>query len=162
MTRLAVVVLAIVLLVALLISVVSALASPDPTFQLGSAPRYESTSDTWPREFVPFVTTTTEPKRPPSTKRFHAAGAHPWDALMECEDNDDPSKGPTGWQTHTGNGFEGGLQFTNGTWLAHGGGEFAQHAYDATREQQIVVAERVLAAQGWGAWPTCSRLLGLR
>ena len=43
-----------------------------------------------------------------------------------------------------------------------GGGEFAPDAYLASREQQIVVAERVLASQGWGAWPGCSSKLGLR
>jgi hypothetical protein len=57
--------------------------------------------------------------------------------------------------------FEGGVQFLNSTWLAYGGGEYAQHAYDATKAQQIRVAERLLAAAGWGQWPVCSRRVGL-
>ena len=60
----------------------------------------------------------------------------------------------------SGNGFHGGLQFTPQTWRGFGGGEFAPVAYQASREQQIAVAERVLAKQGWGAWPTCSRKAG--
>ena len=61
---------------------------------------------------------------------------------------------------NTGNGYHGGLQFSQGTWAAHGGGEFAGSANQATREQQIAVAERVLATQGRGAWPVCGHGLG--
>jgi hypothetical protein len=77
-----------------------------------------------------------------------------WDRLAQCE-----SSGQ--WQINTGNGFYGGLQFLPATWLGFGGGEFAPRADLATREQQIIVAERVRAGQGWGAWPECSRKLGL-
>lgn len=58
--------------------------------------------------------------------------------------------------------FHGGLQFHPDTWdwLAPDG--FPEHAYNATREQQIVVGERVLEEQGWGAWPVCSVKVGLR
>ena len=62
----------------------------------------------------------------------------------------------------TGNGFFGGLQFEPGTWRAYGGEAFAPEANQATREQQIVIAQRVLAAQGWLAWPVCSQRPGLR
>ncbi|ODU16968.1 MAG: transglycosylase, partial [Pseudonocardia sp. SCN 72-51] len=62
------------------------------------------------------------------------------------------------WAINTGNGFYGGLQFTLSTWKAYGGSGSPQ---GASREQQIAVAERVLAGQGWGAWPACSRKLGL-
>ena len=65
------------------------------------------------------------------------------------------------WHINTGNGYHGGLQFNPQTWQANGGGEFAATADQASREQQIVVAERVLASQGWGAWPACSASLGL-
>ncbi|EUA50936.1 transglycosylase-like domain protein [Mycobacterium xenopi 3993] len=54
------------------------------------------------------------------------------------------------WSINTGNGYQGGLQFTQGTWAAHGGGQYAPSANLATREQQIAVAERVLATQGRG------------
>jgi resuscitation-promoting factor RpfA len=78
-----------------------------------------------------------------------------WDKLAQCE-----SSGQ--WRINTGNGFYGGLQFLPATWLDFGGGAFAPRADLATREQQIIVAERVLAKQGWNAWPECSRKLGLR
>lgn len=61
------------------------------------------------------------------------------------------------WSINTGNGYHGGLQFAPSTWTGHGGGEFAPSADQATREQQIIVAERVLATQGIGAWPVCGK-----
>ncbi len=82
-----------------------------------------------------------------------------WDRLGSCESG---YGGPANWSLNTGNGFEGGLQFLNSTWIANGGGRYAAHAYDATREQQIEIAERVLAKSGWGQWPDCSAKLGLR
>jgi LysM repeat protein len=78
-------------------------------------------------------------------------GGTTWDRLAQCESSGN-------WGINTGNGFSGGLQFTPGTWHAFGGTGAAHHA---TRAQQITVAERVLAEQGWGAWPACSRKLGL-
>ena len=75
-----------------------------------------------------------------------------WDRLAQCESTGN-------WAINTGNGFSGGLQFTPGTWRAFGGKGLAHHA---SREEQIAVAERVLAKQGWNAWPACSRKLGLR
>ncbi|WP_407656948.1 transglycosylase family protein [Kocuria soli] len=80
-----------------------------------------------------------------------AAPESDWDALAQCESSGD-------WSINTGNGFFGGLQFTQSTWQAFGGTGMPQ---DATREQQIAVAENVLAEQGWGAWPACSSALGL-
>jgi hypothetical protein len=62
---------------------------------------------------------------------------------------------------NSGNGYSGGLQFHPGTWLAYGGGAYAPEAWMAPREAQIAVAERVLAASGWNAWPGCARKLGL-
>jgi resuscitation-promoting factor RpfA len=81
----------------------------------------------------------------------HAADST-WDRLAHCESSGD-------WSINTGNGYSGGLQFSPRTWKAFGGIGLAHHA---SREQQIAVAERVLAKQGWGAWPACSRKLGLR
>ena len=77
-----------------------------------------------------------------------------WDALAMCEAGGN-------WDTDTGNGYGGGLQFAPGTWLGYGGGSYAASAAAATREEQIAVAQLVLAAQGWQAWPACSRLVGL-
>ncbi len=75
-----------------------------------------------------------------------------WDKVAQCESGGD-------WATSTGNGFHGGLQFTASTWRSFGGSGMP---HQASRTQQIAVAERVLAAQGWKAWPACSRKLGLR
>ncbi|MGW7486088.1 transglycosylase family protein [Streptomyces sp. NPDC054786] len=77
-----------------------------------------------------------------------------WDRLAGCESGGN-------WRTDTGNGFSGGLQFAHSTWHSFGGGAYASRAARATRSQQIQVAERVLARQGWGAWPACSASLGL-
>jgi LysM repeat protein len=81
----------------------------------------------------------------------NAASDVDWDKLAQCE-----SGGK--WGTNTGNGFAGGLQFTPSTWRAYGG---KGSAHNASRAEQIAVAERVLAAQGPGAWPTCSKKTGL-
>jgi len=80
----------------------------------------------------------------------HAAAATDgeWDRVARCESGNN-------WSINTGNGYQGGLQFSPGTWRSHGGGEFAPAANMASREQQIAVAERVLASQGRGAWPVC-------
>jgi len=78
-----------------------------------------------------------------------------WDALAHCETRGN-------WATDSVPGFAGGLGFANGTWTSMGGGEFAESAADATREQQIEIAQRVLESSGWGAWPGCADLLGLR
>jgi hypothetical protein len=80
------------------------------------------------------------------------AGGNDWDAVAQCESGGN-------WAINTGNGFFGGLQFTSSTWLAFGGGAYAPRADLAARSQQIAIAEKVLAAQGRGAWPTCGRNL---
>lgn len=85
----------------------------------------------------------------------NAASDSAWDRLAECESGGN-------WNINTGNGYYGGVQFSPSTWRAFGGGEFAPNAHHASREQQIVVAERTLAGQGWNAWPSCSRQTGVR
>jgi LysM repeat protein len=80
------------------------------------------------------------------------AGGSVWDRLAQCESGGN-------WSINTGNGYSGGLQFASGTWRAHGG---TGSAHNASRAEQIRVAERVRASQGWGAWPACSAKLGLR
>lgn len=78
-----------------------------------------------------------------------------WDALAQCESGGN-------WSINTGNGFAGGLQFHPQTWAAYGGTAYAPTADGASREQQIAVAEKVQAAQGWGAWPACTAQMGIR
>jgi LysM repeat protein len=80
------------------------------------------------------------------------AGGSVWDRLAQCESGGN-------WGINTGNGYSGGLQFAQGTWAANGG---SGSAAGASRAEQIRVAERVRASQGWGAWPACSSKLGLR
>jgi LysM repeat protein len=77
-----------------------------------------------------------------------SSGGVNWNAIAQCESGGN-------WGTNTGNGFYGGLQFTEGTWLANGGGRYASSANQASAAQQIAVANNVLASQGIGAWPVC-------
>jgi nucleoid-associated protein YgaU len=82
-----------------------------------------------------------------------AATWQQWDNVAQCESGGN-------WHINTGNGYYGGLQFSQGTWVAHGGQSFAPRADLATKTDQITVAERVLHSQGWGAWPVCSQRRG--
>ncbi|MFG2354571.1 transglycosylase family protein [Streptomyces sp. NPDC048521] len=77
-----------------------------------------------------------------------AATASQWDAVAQCESGGN-------WSINTGNGYYGGLQFSASTWAAYGGTQYAGTADKASKAQQIAVAEKVLAAQGKGAWPVC-------
>jgi uncharacterized protein YfcZ (UPF0381/DUF406 family) len=86
------------------------------------------------------------PPPPPSPPPPPPSSEADWDAIAMCESGGD-------W--HIDSTYDGGLQFHPDTWLAYGGGRYARYAWQATREQQIAVAERVLAAQGPGAWPVC-------
>ncbi|MFF0183534.1 transglycosylase family protein [Streptomyces sp. NPDC005244] len=83
-----------------------------------------------------------------------AASVDTWDRVAKCESGNN-------WKINTGNGYYGGLQFSASTWRAYGGGAYASRADLATKAQQILVAEKVLAAQGPGAWPVCSVRAGL-
>ncbi len=75
-----------------------------------------------------------------------------WDQLAACESGGN-------WSINTGNGYYGGLQFTQSSWNAAGGTGSPQNA---SREEQIRVAQNLQARQGWGAWPACSARLSLR
>ena len=83
-----------------------------------------------------------------------AATTTVWDRVAQCESGGN-------WKINTGNGFYGGVQFSASTWKAHGGKTYASQAHLATKAEQIAIARRVLAGQGPGAWPTCSRRAGL-
>jgi cell wall-associated NlpC family hydrolase len=84
----------------------------------------------------------------------NAASVSTWDKVAACESSGN-------WHINTGNGYYGGLQFTTGTWSAYGGKVYASRADLATKNQQITIAEKVLAGQGPGAWPVCSVRAGL-
>ncbi len=82
------------------------------------------------------------PPEPPSPTN----GGVDWDAIAQCE---------SGGRWDLDSTYDGGLQFHPDTWLGYGGGSYARYAWQATREQQIAIAERVLDGQGPGAWPHC-------
>ncbi|MFJ8937002.1 transglycosylase family protein [Streptomyces sp. NPDC102365] len=77
-----------------------------------------------------------------------AATTSEWDTVAQCESGGN-------WSINTGNGYYGGLQFSASTWAAYGGSSYASTADQASKSQQIAVAEKVLASQGKGAWPSC-------
>ncbi|MEU4465801.1 transglycosylase family protein [Streptomyces sp. NPDC024017] len=79
-----------------------------------------------------------------------AATASEWDTVAQCESGGN-------WSINTGNGYYGGLQFSASTWSGYGGTKYASTADQATKEQQIEIAEKVLASQGKGAWPVCGK-----
>jgi nucleoid-associated protein YgaU len=79
-----------------------------------------------------------------------AATTSEWDTVAQCESGGN-------WSINTGNGYYGGLQFSASTWAAYGGTQYAAQANQASKAQQISVAEKVLASQGKGAWPVCGK-----
>ncbi|MFD6297111.1 transglycosylase family protein [Streptomyces sp. NPDC060235] len=83
-----------------------------------------------------------------------AADGTTWDRVAECESGG-------AWSADNGNGYYGGLQLTQDNWERYGGLEYARSADQASRSQQIAVAEKVLDGQGLVAWPTCGPLSGL-
>ena len=87
----------------------------------------------------------------PAPATNYAAGSTVWDRIAQCESGGN-------WAINTGNGYYGGLQFSLSTWRAYGGSGLPS---DASRETQIAIAIKVQAAQGWGAWPVCSREAGV-
>jgi hypothetical protein len=83
---------------------------------------------------------------PPSAPVPSPSSEADWDAIAMCE---------SGGNWHIDSTYDGGLQFHPNTWLGYGGGRYARYAWQATKEQQIAIAEKVLDAQGPGAWPNC-------
>ncbi len=116
-------------------------------------------SSTPPVPRVVKIGTNDEVKPEPTSPRSKAAPAvdddSAWDKLAKCE--------ATGnWATNSGNGYYGGLQFDAGTWRAYGGIAYAPLPHQAGREEQIAIASKVRDDRGgYGAWPACSRKLGL-
>jgi len=104
--------------------------------------------------YLQTITTTTTVPKPPTTQQ---PDANMWDALAECETGGN-------WSANTGNGYGGGLQFAHtarwSTWRAYGGETYAPHPWEASREQQIDVGQRVLESAGFKAWPGCARKQG--
>lgn len=78
-----------------------------------------------------------------------------WERLAQCESGGN-------WSINTGNGYYGGIQISKQTWDGHGGREFAAYAHQTVKWNQMTVGQRILDNQGWGAWPYCSREIGMR
>ncbi|WP_218938491.1 transglycosylase family protein [Modestobacter altitudinis] len=87
-----------------------------------------------------------------STPAAQAATTHDWTGVAQCESGGD-------WDINTGNGYYGGLQFSQSTWAGYGGTALAPRADLATPAEQVQIAEKVLVGQGVGAWPTCGKRL---
>ncbi|ALO12651.1 Putative secreted protein [Streptomyces venezuelae] len=83
-----------------------------------------------------------------------AASLDVWEKVAACESS-------SSWHINTGNGYFGGLQFSQSTWESYGGTHYAPRADLASKDQQIAIAERVLKGQGPGAWPSCGPRAGL-
>ena len=90
-------------------------------------------------------------QRPPARPRHYRA----WNRIAHCEST-------SRWHINTGNGYYGGLQISAGTWRAFGGLRYARLPHRVGKLKQMRVAERILRGQGWGAWPHCSRVAGMR
>ncbi|MFF5080357.1 transglycosylase family protein [Actinoplanes sp. NPDC000266] len=99
---------------------------------------------------VTLATPVTPALASPSAASLAKGGSVNWDAIAECESGGN-------WGINTGNGYYGGLQFSRSTWRSHGGHRFARTADQASRAEQIQIAELVRRSQGLGAWPTCGR-----
>ncbi|MFB7983152.1 transglycosylase family protein [Streptomyces vinaceus] len=91
----------------------------------------------------------------PAAAPVGAASVATWDKVAQCESSGNWS------YNQPGHPYYGGLQFLKSTWDAFGGRQYAAYPHQATKEQQIRIAEKVLAAQGQGAWPTCGPAAGL-
>ncbi|OIJ93486.1 peptigoglycan-binding protein LysM [Streptomyces sp. MUSC 14] len=84
----------------------------------------------------------------------HAADGTTWDKVAECESGGS-------WSQNSGNGYYGGLQISQDDWDKYGGAQYADSADQASRNQQIAVAEKILAAQGTKPWTMCALTAGL-
>lgn len=93
---------------------------------------------------VPPTTTTTQPPAPkPAAAQSRGVN---WDAIAECESHGN-------WSINTGNGYYGGLQFSHSTWIAYGGGKYAENAHLTSRENQIAIASTMSLSH----WPVCGK-----
>lgn len=89
-------------------------------------------------------------------RHYHATvPEYPWGVLSECESN-------RRWAYNGTSNYDGGIQFHPGTWSSFKMDRYPRFAWQASPRMQVLVGKRVLASQGWGAWPACSRALGLR
>jgi LysM repeat protein len=120
-----------------------------PTPQQSTSESTQTVATPAPTVVTPSIVT---PPSPPVSAVTSTTSSSVWDSLAMCESSGN-------WSIDTGNGFYGGLQFTLQSWQAVGGTGYPN---DASPAEQIAMAEKLLAIQGWEAWPACSLQLGLR
>lgn len=123
-------------------------SSPDP----GAAPASRAPAQPGGAQAAAAVTPTPAPA--PQSSAADVVTAADWDKVAQLEAGGN-------WSINTGNGYQGGLQFSPSTWAGAGGTQYAPSADKATRVQQMEVANRVLGTQGWGAWPVTSKEAGV-
>jgi hypothetical protein len=135
------------------VSEAAALAHVDQTALKGALNSLKTAgvSDTDPYSYLRSVGELPPAPAPPVV----SARSGVWQRLAGCESSGN-------WQSSSNPIYKGGLQFDAATWARYGGLAFAWRADFATPAQQITVAERTLAVQGWAAWPRCSQMLGYR
>ena len=124
-----------------------AATAPAPAYQPAQSSSDDSSSDDSSSQ----AESAPAPEAAPAAESS-SSGSGVWDQLAQCESGGN-------WSINTGNGYYGGLQFSQGSWNAAGG---SGSPANASREEQIRVAENLQSTQGWGAWPSCSSQLGLR
>lgn len=95
---------------------------------------------------IPPTTTTTQPPPPPPKPAAAQSRSVNWDAIAQCESGGN-------WSINTGNGYYGGLQFSHSTWIAYGGGRYAENAHLTSRENQIAIASGMSLSH----WPHCGK-----
>jgi len=143
----------------------TARSAPSATSTARSAPSATSTVRSAPSATSTIATTAPRTTANPSSKTPEAGGGNTvasgladssvWDALAQCESGGN-------WAINTGNGLYGGLQLDRGAWLSNGGAAYAPLPSAATRQQQILIAEKLRADRGFSPWSSCARKLGLR
>lgn len=154
----------IVMIVGVMVVGVGGALIPRPTAGT-AANSATSTARPAPSSIPAAPTAAPDPTATPSSKKRAAGGGNTaaapgpaesrmWDALAECESSGD-------WAINTGNGLYGGLQIDRRTWLDYGGQAYAPLPSKATREQQILIAEKVRADRGFKPWSSCARKLDL-
>ena len=107
-------------------------------------------ADTRPSPGATMHSSQSTPRPAPRPRHYHA-----WNRIASCESG-------SRWHINTGNGYYGGLQISPSTWRAFGGLRYARLPHGTGKLKQMRVAERILRGQGWGAWPHCSRVAGMR
>ncbi|WP_308190662.1 ubiquitin-like domain-containing protein [Arthrobacter hankyongi] len=119
----------------------------------GTETERELVSDKVTREPVARKVVVGTKERPkPAADTSNVGGT--WQALAQCESGGN-------WSINTGNGYYGGLQFSQSSWLGAGGGQYAPYPHMASASEQIAVAETLRSSGGWGHWPACAAKLGL-